>query len=287
MEDRHVVEAIGMTRLVIENGKIVEAGEPQIKFCPFAKRFAVPVNPVTSENVVKNIEGRIESFGMCREDRVVEGVESMVLFGASELLMTALRQNLIDAAVICCDGAGTVVVSSPMLVQGIGGKMSGLVETTPYPEVIRRIEDAGGYVVDPENASIDALRGIRFAKKRGFLRVAVTIAGFQHELADTIRREFPDVIIIAVHTSNVSSLENANRLMNACDLVFACASQYIREAAASHALVQGGVGVPVFATSRMGKRVVLERLLETDEAFLVKNMKLPVIDMGKQPEPLV
>ncbi|HJJ80086.1 MAG TPA: DUF2099 family protein, partial [Methanocorpusculum sp.] len=35
MEDRHVIEAAG-TRLVIENGKVTEVGEPKISFCPFA-----------------------------------------------------------------------------------------------------------------------------------------------------------------------------------------------------------------------------------------------------------
>ncbi|HJJ28153.1 MAG TPA: DUF2099 family protein [Methanocorpusculum sp.] len=287
MKDRHVIEAIGMTRIVVEDGKIVEAGEPQIRFCPFAKRFAVPVNPVTTENVVKNIEGRIASFGMCRREREVEGTESMVLFGASELLMTALDTRLIDAAVICCDGAGTVVVPSAKLVQGIGGKMSGLVETVPYPEVIERIEAAGGFVVDKEKAPLDPVLGIQLARAHGFGKIAVTIAGFQHELAEAVRAQFPDVLIIAVHTTGVASLADARRLMSACDLVFACASAHVREAARTCALVQGGVGVPVFATSKAGKRVVLARLLESEEPILVKNMQLPVIDMGRQPEPLV
>ncbi|HJJ48044.1 MAG TPA: DUF2099 family protein [Methanocorpusculum sp.] len=287
MKDRHVVEAIGMTRIVIEDGKIVDAGEPKIRFCPFAKRFAVPVNPVTSENVAKNIEGRINSFGMCRRDREVEGTESMVLFGASELLMTALEKKLIDAAVICCDGAGTVVVPSPKLVQGIGGKMSGLVKTVPYPEVISRIEEAGGFVADKEFAALDPVRGILCARAHGFAKIAVTVAGTDHELAESIRAQYPDALIIAVHTSGVTSLENARRLMKVCDLVFACASVFVREAATECALVQGGVGVPVFAVSMAGKRIVLERLLETNEPFLVKNMRLPVTDMGRQPEPLI
>lgn len=286
-KDRHVVEAVGMTRIVIEDGKVVDAENPGISFCPFAKRFNVPVNPVTKENVVKNIEGRVASFGMCTPRREVDGEESMVLFGASELLMTALRRNIIDAAVICCDGAGTVVVTSPELVQGIGGKMSGLVETVPYADVITRIEDAGGFVVDKEHAEIDALRGVSFAKEHGFHRVAVTIAGNHPELAERMRAQNSDVLIIAVHTSGVNELDCAKRLMNACDLVFACASKYIREAAETFAIVQGGVGVPVFATSREGKQIILERLMETDEPFLVKNMKLPVVDMGKQPHPLV
>lgn len=287
MEDRHVIEAAGMTRLVISNGKVVETGEPKINFCPFAKRFASPINPVTSDAVQKNIEHRIKSFGMCTKDRTVLDDESQVLFGASELLTTALKNKTVDAAIICSDGAGTVIVTTPDLVQGIGGRMSGLVETVPYTEVIERIEAAGGIVVDKEGASIDAMRGLAVAKSRGFKRPAVTVAGFQHELAEKIRLEYPDALIIAVHTTGVASLEDAKRLCAAADLVFACASQYVRDAAKEYAVVQGGVGVPVFATSAFGKRIVLERLMDTNESLLVKNMKLPVCDMGKQPEPLV
>lgn len=184
MEDRHVIEAAGMTRLVIENGKVTEVGEPKISFCPFAKRFASPINPVTPEAVQKNIEHRISKFGMCTRDRQVLDEESQVLFGASELLTTALKNKTVDAAVICCDGAGTVIVTDPKLIQGIGGRMSGLVETVPYAEVISAIEEAGGIVVDKETASLNALAGVAEAKRRGFKNVAVTVAGFQHELAE-------------------------------------------------------------------------------------------------------
>ncbi|HJJ83561.1 MAG TPA: DUF2099 family protein, partial [Methanocorpusculum sp.] len=163
----------------------------------------------------------------------------------------------------------------------------GLVETVPYTEVISAIEEAGGIVVDKETASLDALGGIAEAKKRGFEKVAVTVAGFQHELAEEIRSQFPDSVIIGVHTTGVASLDDAKRLCAACDLVFACASQHIRDAAKEYAVVQGGVGVPVFATSAFGKRIVLERLMDTNETLLIKNMKLPVCDMGKQPEPLI
>ncbi|HJK67419.1 MAG TPA: DUF2099 family protein, partial [Methanocorpusculum sp.] len=170
---------------------------------------------------------------------------------------------------------------------GIGGRMSGLVSTTPYPEVIARIEAEGGVVVNPETAEMDALAGLAKAKEMGWTKTAVTIAGFQHELAEEIREKYPEALIIVVHTSSVSSLENAMRLARAADLVFSCASKYVREAAASTALVQGGVGVPVFATSKAGKMLIMERLIETDQPLLVKNTRLPVSDMGSIPDPLI
>lgn len=286
MEDRHIVEIAG-TRAVIGDGKVLEIGVPPISFCPFAKRFASPIDPVTKETIQKNIEHRIKSFGMCTKHRQVLATESMVLFGATELMITSLRNGILDAVVICCDGAGTVIVTSPELVQGIGGRMSGLIATVPYAEVISAIEDAGGIVIDKEQASLNALKGVMVAKECGFEKIAVTVPGFQVEIAEEIRELYSDVVIIGVHTSGISSKEDANRLCRAADLVFACASKYIREVVGDFALVQGGVGVPVFATSKAGKRIVLERLLATNEPFLVKNMQLPICDMRKQPEPLV
>ena len=287
MADEHVIEAIGMTRVVIRNGAVVETGEPKISSCPLAKRFANPVDPITPEAVAANISARIQRFGMCTRDRSVLDKETFVLFGASELMNTGLRTGTLEAAVIACDGAGTVIVRSPEMVQGIGGRMSGLVSTTPYPEVIARIEAEGGIVVNPATGAMDALAGLAKAKELGWTKVAVTVAGFQHELAEEIRRKYPEALIIVVHTSSVASLENALRLAQVADLIFSCASKYVREAAATCALVQGGVGVPVFATSKPGKMLIMERLIETDQPILVKNTKLPVSDMGSIPDPLI
>lgn len=287
MADEHVIEAIGMTRVVIRNGVVVETGEPKIASCPLAKRFANPVDPITPEAVAANISARIQRFGMCTRDRSVLDKETFVLFGASELMNTGLRTGTLEAAVIACDGAGTVIVRSPEMVQGIGGRMSGLVSTTPYPEVIARIEAEGGIVVNPATGAMDALAGLAKAKELGWTKVAVTVAGFQHELAEEIRRTYPEALIIVVHTSSVASLEDALRLAQVADLIFSCASKYVREAAATCALVQGGVGVPVFATSKPGKMLIMERLIETDQPILVKNTKLPVSDMGSIPDPLI
>ncbi len=286
MKDEHIIEAIRMTRIVIRNGEVVEVGEPKVRFCSLAKRFATPVDPITKEAVQKNIESRIKNFGMCTKERQVLDRETFVLFGASEMMSTGLRTKTLDAAVICSDGAGTVVVRTPDLVQGLGERMPGLVSTIPLPEVIKKIEESGGIVIDKETAKLDVLAGLARAKAEGWTKMAVTVAGFQHELAEEIRRTYPEALIIAVHTSGVQNAENAERLVAVADLVFACASKYVR-AAVFKALVQGEVGMPVYAMSRAGKRLIMEGLIETDQKILVKNTKLPVEDMGKQPEPLV
>jgi hypothetical protein len=41
--------------------------------------------------------------------------------------------------VTACEGAGTVILKNPTLVQGMGGRMSGLVETEPIGGIIKGI----------------------------------------------------------------------------------------------------------------------------------------------------
>ena len=82
---------------------------------------------------------------MCTPGREVMDTREFVGFGASELLSFGLHKGLLDAVVLACDGAGTVVVTKPAMVQGIGGRMSGLVSTTPY---------TGGHGPDREGRGI-------------------------------------------------------------------------------------------------------------------------------------
>jgi len=281
--DEHVIEAIGKCRIVIRNGRVTEVGQPAIRDCPLAKRFACPIPSIDQEAVKANIEHRIASFGMCTPDRVVLETREFVGFGASEILAFGLDSGLIDAVVLACDGAGTVVVTTPALVQGIGGRMSGLVSTTPYPEVIRRIEECGGIVVDRRYARIDQAAGTRRAYKEGHRRVAVTVA--LPEEAERIRTSYPDAIIFAVHTTGLSR-ESAEVIVGSSDLVTACASGPIREIAGKKALLQAGIAIPVFAVTAKGKELIIEKIRQGREQVLVKTTRLPALG-DQQPDPLV
>jgi putative methanogenesis marker protein 8 len=280
-EDVHVVEAIGRTRVVIRNGKIVEVGSPCIAECPLARRFAVPVADFTPEAIRANIENRIRSFGMCMPGREVTDNRDFVGFGASELLSAAFRAGLVDAAVLACDGAGTVIATTPSLVQGIGGRMSGLVSTSPIPGVIDRIKACGGYVLDPEGGAIDQARGTGAAYDLGYRKVAVTVA--DAVTAGDIRNLYPDVIIVAVHTTGLSR-EDAEALVSSADLVTACASRHLRELGAA-ALIQAGTGIPVFGFTRKAKEIILAKVRESKAPVVVKFDRLPVTGTG--PEPLL
>ena len=281
--DEHVVEAIGRTRVVIRQGKVVEVGEPLIRDCPLARRFAVPVTDFSRDAIRANIEHRIASFGMCTGARDLLSDRDFVLFGASELLSTALRAGLISAVVLACDGAGTVVVTRPELVQGIGGRMSGLARTVPIPEVIEKIRSLGGEVLDPRGGTIDMPSGADLAAVRGHRRFAVTVTSAED--AGRIRALHPRAVIFAVHTTGISR-EEAEAMVAACDLVTVCASRHLRDLGGS-ALIQAGTAIPVFAFTPPGKEVVLAKLRETGSPFLVKGERLPVTGGKGSPEPLV
>jgi len=282
-DGEHVIEAIGKCRIVIRNGVVVEVGEPFIKDCPLAKRFAYPIPAITKDAVKANIEHRIKSFGMCTARREVTDTREFVGFGASELLSFGVHAGLLDAVVLACDGAGTVIATTPDLVQGIGGRMSGLVSTSPIPAVIDRIEHHGGIVLDRTTAQIDQPAGVDLALAKKFKTIAVTVADPGN--AERIRLSHPDIFIVSVHVTGLSR-DEAQRLVAVSDLVTACASKHIREIAGRTALVQAGTAIPVFAMTPKGKQLIVEKLAQSPEPFLVKTTRLPV-GGDAQPFPLV
>ena len=174
-------------------------------------------------------------------------------------------------------------MTSPTLVQGIGGRMSGLVKTVPYPEVIGRIEANGGTVIDKMHATLDQAAGVAQAYAMGYRKVAVTIA-IPAE-AKKIREKFPDVMIFGVHVTGLNRGE-AETLVAAGDLITSCASGAIREVAGKKALLQAGDAVPIFAVTKRAKELILEKVRQGDEQVFLKTTKLPVLS-GQQPEPLI
>jgi putative methanogenesis marker protein 8 len=281
-EAEHIIEAIGRCRIVIRDGKVVEVGPPLIRECPLARRFAMPVGEITPGAVKENIEHRIRSFGMCGPGRKILMSGEFVGFGASELISFGLTEKIFDAAIIACEGAGTVIATTPELVQGIGGRMSGLVRTTPIPEVIAGIELNGG-IVPFHDARMDQKEGVGVAVSEGYRKVAVTIA--LPEDARTIRSEFPESFIIAVHTTGISD-EDAQVFSEYADIITACASRAVREVAGKRALLQAGSSVPVFAMTKAAKDLLLDKVKVTGGQFMITGAELPFRGT-REPEPLV
>ncbi|MGZ4926484.1 MAG: methanogenesis marker 8 protein [Halobacteriota archaeon] len=286
MKDRHVLEALGRAYVVVEDGKVVEVGEPLIERCPiFAK--ARGIERINAQAVKDNIEFRIKDFGMCTGERQIE-MEVFVGFGASEVMMTGLRRGLIDASVTVCEGVGTVITSNPALTQGIGARISGIIETSLIPKLRNRVEAKGGLVLDRKSAIMNQALGVARAIELGFQRVAVTAATLDDaaRCRDVETQTGADVTIIGVHVTGLSD-ETARQFVDLVDVTTGCASRAIRAAIKGKALAQVGIAVPLFALSQRGKELLLERAKEVSTPILINTMQLPVLPDDKQPRPLV
>ena len=279
-KDRHVFETMGKTRVVVENGKVVEVAKPLLKYCPLWAKIR-GINELNEKVIKENVEFRIQDFGMCTADRGVE-LEVFVGFGASETFMTALHRVLLDATVTVCEGAGTVVTSNPALVQGIGARLSGVIETTPVEGIIKKIRDRCGEILDPPR--IDQVAGLQMALELGYERVGVTVSTLADaEKCRAIRKR---AVIFGVHLTGISR-KDAEKFYKIADLITACASPHIRELAKEKALLQAGTAIPIFALTPQGKELLLERAKEIEETLLLNTMRLPMLPEEKQPEPLV
>lgn len=282
---RHVMEMVGNARVVVENGKVIEVGEPEITWCSLFEK-ARGIQKITPEEIKKNMEFRIEKFGLFTPNRLLDDFEDFVGFGASETMMSGLQNNIIDASVSVCDGAGTVITNNPSLVQGMGARMSGLVETSPIPETIQKIKDRNGIILDESSAVIDPLTGAKKAAELGYKKIAVTTADAKtaakiRNYEKELNGVFDNVsfIIIGVHTTGLSG-EDAEMIAENADIITLCASKCLREV---KPLLQVGTSVPLIALTQNGKELLLERAKYVNGTLLVNTMPLPYLPERKQP----
>lgn len=280
----HEMELLGKTRVKVEDEKVVETGEPLIEWCPLFDKVR-GIKRITSEEAAGNMEFRIKQHGMFSARRKLE-MGTFVGFGASESMMTGVSHGIIDAAVTVCDGAGTVITDNPQLIQGMGGWISGLTQTEPIDQVLEGIASRQGHVLSPEDARIDQLEGARWAIEHGFSRFAVTVA--DHGTAEKLRQLEAEsgvrIMIIGAHLTGIGD-DEARRILAVADIVTSCASRAIREQV--RPLVQVGTAVPLFALTKWGKELLVERAKEVDQPLLINTMPLPVLPPHKQPRPLV
>jgi putative methanogenesis marker protein 8 len=277
------MELLGKTRVVIKDGKVIEVGQSVVEWCPiFAKVHGI--QRITPEEVKKNIEFRISNFGMFTDRRQLM-LEDFVGFGASEVMMTGLNRGLLDTTVTACEGAGTVISNNPTLVQGIGGRLSGLVETEPINGIIKGMTERCGIVLDPSTAIIDPVAGVKKAAELGYKKIAVTVAS--PEIAKELRKLEAelglDLIVIGVHITGVSK-EEALTLLQNVDITTSCASKNVRDLAKP--LAQVGTAVPLFALTQKGKELVIERAKEVRSPILIETTPLPALPENKQPREL-
>ncbi len=258
MKDEHVWEALGKARIVVRDGKVEEVGEPQLKYCPIFDKFR-GIKELTCDTIRENMQFRIEDFGMCRADRKLR-MRDYLSFGVSEMMHTAMEKGMIDAAVIVCEGCGTVVIDEPDMVQGIGGRVSGLVSTTPIPELIKRVGTEK--VLDPTTAKIDQVAGVEKAMAMGYKNIAVSTASASDARklkALEKAHKGVNIYVFVVHTSGMTR-QDAEAVYDNADIATGCASKNIREVGKEKESYYIGESVPVFGITERGRRFIEERI---------------------------
>lgn len=277
----HIMEMFGMARVVVKDGKIIEISQPEIEWCPIFDKSR-GVKHINVEEVRKNIEFRMQDFGLFTSKRKLD-MDVFVGFGATEIMMSGLNRGLIDTTVTVCDGAGTVITSNPKLVQGMGARISGLIQTEPIIETIDGINQRNGVILDQKNATIDPVAGVKKAIQMGYKKIAVSVvdAVTALKLKELEKINQVNLTIIAAHTTGIS-MENAQLLINNVDIITSCASKQIREIIKP--LIQVGTAVPLFGMTQKGKELLLERAKEIKSPILINTMDLPVLPEKKQPK---
>lgn len=281
MNDRHVIEALGKAEVVIENGKITYIGEPVVDYCSIFDN-GQHNGDLTKEFIKSNINKRIDEFGMCTPQRSID-VEDTMSFGTSETLKTNMINGNVDCVVGACEGVGTLLIDDADLVQGVGGRVSALISTTPIDEVMDKVGREN--VLNPETAELNPLKGLEMAIERGYKNIAITIIPTEmvKDLRQHPKPEDVNIYIFVAHTTNVSKKE-ADMLFDYADVISGCSSINIRETAEERKPYYAGKKVPLYAVTENGKRLLNERLEYIGYELCEK--KYPQ-DFTQSPKPLI
>ena len=281
MRDYHVIEALGKTKVVIENGEVTSVGEPLVDYCPIFDKID-DAKHLTPEFIKWNIEKRIREFGMCTPQRVVR-MKDFLSFGISEILRTNFELGLIDCVVGVCDGVGTLLMTDPEIIQGVGGRVSALISTTPIPEVIKKVGVEN--VVNRDTAELTPIKGLEMAIEKGYKNIAITV------LADEIIKEIAEyplpqdvnVYIFVAHTTNAND-EEVKIAFKYADVITACSSSKVRDFAEKEKVHYSGLKVPIFAITQKGKEFLDNRLEKIGKSLTINDYPM---NEDKHPNPLI
>ncbi|MDD1758448.1 MAG: DUF2099 family protein [Methanotrichaceae archaeon] len=274
--------------VVVRDGEIIVQSDPKIRRCPLRVDI-YGCQEENAETVKRVLQKHMSELGMYGTNRILDAHEVAVAFGASEIINNAMAEGLVDAAVVVCEGAGTVVVDRPEVLQAMGAHLTGLLSTEPIREIQDGLRKRGCILLD-DSCTINQVEGFKKAVDSGFLKIAVTIDGQRAFEAAMIKAMSKDSMrrptILAVHTTGISG-DEARALANDCDIVWACASKAVRDVVGKRAKLQIGVSIPVFALTLEGKRLILNRALHFEDGLVIRRGVLPYLPKDKQPEPLI
>lgn len=241
------------------------------------------------EAMCKLINDIVIKGGYFDTNRPLNSCEANVLFGASETMASAFKSGLIDAAVIVSNNLGTIITTNDSNTQGAVKRMTGLFYTSPSKELIATAKDAKIIPVFPYTAEIDQLEGVKKAIDLGYKNIAVSVAAsdnYLHEELKKLERENNVVVYKFGLCSTGISHDTAEKMRDNSDVVWSCASKYVKEEIEPHAIAQVGVKIPVHIMTKQGWNIVSNHLKYmgfSDDVTLNFGDEKPVLlnDKGK------
>lgn len=245
----------------VSNGKVVNVTEPKLEFCPLASHLykglknSKGADKNTVKQEIKNvIESKIRDYGFFTSQRKLLHCDTAIPYGASEMLMFALKKRAVDAVVVVCDGAGTVITDNSEVVQGIGARMNSLLFTSPIKEIISNLKKLNCHVVF-NNALINQAEGVKRAVEAGYKKIAVTVngrdAGQLKEIRQFASANNVSVTILVVCTTGITS-GKIEQIRDYADVVWSCTSLDVRQKIGAAALLQISKQIPVFVLTKKG-----------------------------------
>jgi putative methanogenesis marker protein 8 len=247
--------------VTVSGGKVVRVVGPYLKFCPLARSLYCEIRelkdpPLSAvKKAIKSVvEKKISEFGFFTEGRELSAREIAIPYGASEIMMRAMAKNIIDAAVIVCDGAGTVIALKPGIVQGIGARMNGIFHTSPIGRIQKKLKVEGCEIPFPD-AAIDQVKGVERAAELGYKKIAVTVNALMnqgsHKLREIEKKHNVTVTSLAICATGVSA-RKLREIEQYADLIWSCASRQVRAVTGKKALLQLSRKIPVFVLTQKG-----------------------------------
>jgi len=278
----HITRMFGSYILLMKNAnklKAVAATPIPIKYCPLMKKL---LEEVGGDNAKKLIEClgksdlRKQTKEMCNlinevviesgyfdTNRPLNSCEANVLFGASETMSSAFKTGLIDAAVIVSNNLGTIITTNEFNTQGAVKRMTGLFHTSPNKTILERAKEAGIIPVFPYTAIIDQLEGVKKAISLGYKKIAVSVAAQDNKLHRELERlEKENNIKIYKFGLCSTGIDYATAISmrDYADVVWSCASKYVKSEIAPNAILQVGVKIPVYIMTEKGFEIVKNHL---------------------------
>ena len=306
--EMHITRMFGSYILLQRNGSKLEAVKATpipIQYCPLMVKLLEEVGgevALTLLETLKTEDKELQAKAMCHlinevvikggyfdTSRPLNSCEANVLFGASEIMSSAFKSNLIDAAVIVSNNLGTIITTNDSNTQGAVKRMTGLFYTSPSEEILRTAKEADIVPVFPVSASIDQLEGVRKAISLGYKRIAVSVAAADnilHKELEQLEKNGVKIYRFGLCSTGISE-EVALSMQNHADVIWSCSSKYVKELIEPSAIAQVGLKIPVHIMTKDGWELVRNHLLlngtsSLDEE-LVRGDEKPVYlnDKGK------